>query len=895
MKITPMMQQYLDAKEKYPDTLVFFRMGDFYELFFDDARTASDILDITLTSRSKGPDGENIPMAGVPHHAASGYIQKLVRAGFKVAICEQLEDPSLAKGLVDRDVVRVITPGLCLEGDGLEARESNFLAALVPLGKGSEPFLVAACDISTGEVHLAEVVSAASLPRELDRASVRELLLPEGLAELEHNLQRHPSLHLTMVPRDYYKATSLIRAMRDLDRSGGDARPAPGAMSVEEVEAYLAELKELDYRQEKGARAGLSCLLRYLLATQKRIPANLSTIQIQRPQDHVALDSATEANLEIFETLIGGARSGSLLSVIDQTVTAAGGRRLRTVLAYPLIDVEQINRRLDAVEQLTASELRRSAIRDSLRQVADISRLTGRVVNRTASARDLVALGRSLGQIPALLVLREPTDPPLLAENFDQMDPCQDLVELLGSSLVDDPPLSTTEGGMFQEGYHPDLDELIALSRDGKKWLLAYEQTQRQQTGIDSLKVKFNKVFGYFIEVTKANLERIPDHYIRKQTLVGGERFFTVELKEYEDKILHAEERRSKLESRLFEELAAHVTACVDRLLRTSLALAELDVLAGFAELAVRNRYVRPVVDDSRITHIEDGRHPVVEKTTAGERFIPNTVHLDADNEQLLVVTGPNMAGKSTIIRQVALIALLAQIGSFVPAAQATLGVVDQIFSRVGASDNLAQGLSTFMVEMTQTSHILQHATERSLVILDEIGRGTSTFDGLSIAWAVAEYLVDHIGARTMFATHYHELTELARSRERVRNVSVAVKEWNDEIVFLRRLVQGPSNKSYGIQVGRLAGLPGSVVERAKQILGTLELTTHDPDSGPIHTTARRKSAPDAAQLDLFAALPSGQLTSDLLAKLEAVDPDTLTPIEALQLIYSLKQTLKSG
>ncbi len=892
MRITPMLRQYFDAKEKHPDSLLFFRMGDFYELFFEDAQVASNVLDITLTSRNKG-DPEEIPMAGVPHHAADGYIQRLVTAGHKVAICEQVEDPAKAKGIVRRDVVRVITPGVRIELDPADSSQSNFLAAVHPVAKG-DALGVAMCDISTGEIRVTEVSSIQSMFHELSRASARELLVPDSIAE---RVKGSPdcNLHLSVVPKSTFALSNLRRQLRDLQADFPAPEYRAAILSSAQVDELVGAIEGLGLRNQKSVDAALAGLLHYIARVQLGIPAHVSHPQVIVPADYAALDSATEANLEIFSALIGGGRAGSLLSIMDKTVTAVGARLLRNVLAYPLTDVQAIRTRHEAVGRLATGETRRSKLRDLLKHVADIPRLTGRVVGGRCNARDLLALATSLQQTPAIVGLGEADDPSLITDTLGRIDPCDALVEKLSAALVDEPPATTTEGGMIRKGFDADLDEILVLSRNGKDWLLAYEKEQRQEVGIDNMKLKYNRVFGYYLEVTKANLHKVPEHYIRKQTLASAERYFTPELKEYEDRILNAEDRRKKMESEIFADLVSSVVASADSLRRTAAALAQLDLLCAFAELAVRNDYVRPEMNDGSLIDIEDGRHPVVEKTAAAERFIPNSVRLDTKTDQLLIVTGPNMAGKSTIIRQVAIISLMAQTGSFVPAKSATLGVVDQIFSRVGASDNLAQGQSTFMVEMTQTAHILKHATERSLIILDEIGRGTSTFDGLAIAWAVAEFICDTIGAKTMFATHYHELTEIVRTRERAKNVSVAVKEWNDDIVFLRRLVDGPANQSYGIQVGRLAGLPQSVVGRAKQVLANLESDAYG--SGGIPTLSRdpSKPVPDSGQLDLFCAPAQSPSEGRALTALRDASVESMTPIEALNLINALKQELESS
>lgn len=886
-----MLRQYLDAKEKHPQSLLLFRMGDFYELFFDDAKIAAAELDIALTSRNKGAEDE-IPMAGVPHHAVSRYIQQLIRAGHTVAICDQVEEASKAKGLVEREVVRVVTPGVCLDLDESSARVGNYLASIAPVTGNSAAFGIALADVSTGELRVSEVGSIESLWHELGRGAVRELLVVEGCERVTQHPSRNDAIHVTDVPKSSLSETALSRRLRDLQAGYSDREHRSAVKLPHEVESLVAVVDGMGLRHGKSARSALCSLLSYLAEVQLGVPAHMTDPAIHRPQDYVALDAATEANLEIFQALIGGGRGGSLMSVVDHTVTAIGARLLHQALAYPLTDTGRIEARLDVVETFTESEMRRSAIRERLREVADIPRLTSRVVTGGANARELVALRHSLEQIPCVLELSEAEDPDLLKSVFSNLDPCSELVDLLNRALVDEPPATTTDGGMFKDGYHPDLDELLELSRSGKGWLLSYEQAQRKESGIDSLKLRYNRVFGYYLEVTKANLHKVPENFIRKQTLATCERYFTLELKEYEDKILGAEDRRSQLEIELFAQLVKEVTECSERLFVTSTQLAKLDFLSSLAELAVRYAYIRPVVNDQHVTEIVEGRHPVVERTIVGERFVPNSVSLDCEHRQLLIVTGPNMAGKSTIIRQVALITLLGQVGSFVPAKEATLGMVDQIFSRVGANDNLAQGQSTFMVEMTQTAHILAHATERSLIILDEIGRGTSTFDGLSIAWAVAEHISDTIGARTMFATHYHELTELTKTREKVRNVSVAVKEWNDEIVFLRRLVDSPANQSYGIQVARLAGLPQTTIDRAKQVLSNLESSAYTNGGTPVLSIDPNQPDVGSDQFDLFAPPALSPGAASALAALEAAEVDVLTPIEALNLIYTLKHNL---
>ncbi len=824
VKLTPMMQQYMECKERYPDAILFFRLGDFYEMFFEDAEVVARELGLTLTARHKEKDG-GIPMAGVPHHASQGYISQLIEKGFTVAVAEQLEDASATKGMVRRDVVRVITPGVVLDTDNLDARAPNYVAAIDMLGAGlGTGFSVAYLDVSTGDFRATEVNSTEDLVSELHRIEARELLAPEYARELLEPLETQlPKVFLRFKHQAYFSAEGLLRSVAKGPRLQDDLENDSYFMNHTQVEAVLAGLERVDFLFPELVQSAASAVLRYIVKTQRGIPSHVRPIDPYRTNAFLSLDDSTKANLELTETLMGGKKKGSLLSIIDHTVTSAGGRRLRQWLSYPLLDIQEIQARHDAVEELIKFPALRQDVRKAFDEVYDIERLCGRLSSGTANPRDLRSLLSTLEVLPQLKDVLSECQCDLLINLEDAIDPCEELCALIDSAIVDAPPVSITEGGIFKLGYNADLDEILDLANNGVDWLLRYEVEQKEATGITSLKVKFNKNFGYFIEVTKSNLDRVPESYIRKQTMTNAERYFTPELKEMEEKILHAADRRQVLEQQLFEALRQQIAGELTRLMSTASELANLDVISSLSELATRREYVRPSLNNNGLIQITEGRHPVVETTMkGGERFVPNDVHLDP-GKRLAIITGPNMAGKSTVIRQVALITLLAQMGSFVPAKSAEIGVVDKIFSRVGASDNLAKGQSTFMVEMTETANILSNATSRSLVILDEIGRGTATYDGLSIAWAVAEYLHNVLGAKTLFATHYHELTELADALDGSFNMSIAVKEWKDNIIFLRKLVDGPANRSYGIQVGRLAGLPEHVVERAKGILVLLE------------------------------------------------------------------------
>ncbi|MGZ3437946.1 MAG: DNA mismatch repair protein MutS [Polyangia bacterium] len=860
------MRQYLEIKEAHPDCVVFFRLGDFYEMFFDDAVVVARTLDLTLTSRDKGKENP-VPMCGVPHHAARHYLAKLVARGFKVAVAEQVEDPKLAKGIVKRQVVRIVTPGTVIDDEQLEPKAAHYLVAL--LAEGGAVGL-AHLDVTTGEF-AATQVALKDLVDELARLEPRELL-HAGLAEAE------------------------LASLKTRIKTAWAELPAPGLYNAARAESELvaATGRELP-RDDKGApmlgplalRAALA-VVKYAAETQPAGALPLTQLLPYEPSQHLTLDEATRANLELFVTLIGAKKEGALFGVLDETRTSMGGRLLRRWLAAPLRDVAQIRRRHDAVEWLVEHAALRAELRVGLSEIYDLERLSGRATLGVATPRDLVALARSLERLPSLRALLQQSfagdaaarlaHPELLELPSTDEALCRDVAAEIAHTLADECPAQWRDGGFIRRGFSRELDELYELSEGGKGKILEIEARERERTGIGSLKVRYNRVFGYYLEITRSNLDRVPADYVRKQTLANAERFVTAELADYEAKILGADERRVELELEAFDRLRRKVAEAARRLLPLAELVARLDALASLAEVAHGSGYCRPEVDGTLRLEIEDGRHPVVEKLAAAGRFVPNDTTLDPDDAQLLVITGPNMAGKSTVMRQTALIVVMAQMGSFVPARRARVGLVDRVFTRVGASDNLARGESTFMVEMRETAHILSHATRRSLVVLDEIGRGTSTYDGVSIAWAVAEHLHDRIGCKTMFATHYHELTALAESRPRVRNFSTAVKEWKDEIVFLHKLVEGGASRSYGIQVARLAGLDKSVVARAKQIL--MKLETGD----------------ESAQLPLLAAVDRAPVAtvesarpSEIERAIAAADLDGMSPREAHALLSELQ------
>ena len=863
---TPMMKQYLRIKGEYQDCILFYRMGDFYEMFYDDAKVASKILEIALTSRERG-ERDRIPLCGVPYHAAAPYITKLIEKGYKVAICEQVGDARAAKGLVEREVTQVITPGMVVEGEQLQEKENNFLMGL---SSGDSGYGCAFLDLSTGEFKGCLVEGADLLVSEVAKNRPREALIPESLnqdAILADLKREFPAMLVNTVPDSFYH----------------DA-----AVSDEQAD-FIGELIPSSAGNEP--RSAARAVLHYVDETQKTDIGHIKPLSLYRLTDYLILDETTQRNLELFAAGGGRGKKGTFLAVLDETITAMGGRRIREWLAYPLVDAEEIERRLEAVAQLKEAPLTRAELRERLEEVYDLERLNTRVTMGRANPRDVVALKTTLQAIPH--VRDELTDltAPLLHEIRDGLDALEEVAGWIADALIETPPITLTEGGIFKDGYNDELDELRGISRDGKGWIARMEGEERQRTGISSLKVRYNQVFGYYIEVTNPNLALVPEDYIRKQTLTNAERFITPQLKEYESKVLGAEERIKSLEHALFRSLREQVAGHNRRIQGTAAAVGQLDALLSLAEVADKFGYNRPRVTEGDEIVIVEGRHPVVERMGHLEPFVPNDAHLDCGENQLIIITGPNMAGKSTYIRQVALICLMAQMGGFVPARDAAIGLVDRIFTRVGASDNLAMGESTFMTEMRETADILKEATPRSLVILDEIGRGTSTFDGLSIAWAVAEYLHDTKGPKTLFATHYHELTELAMTKPRVKNFNVAVSEWNGEIIFLRRIVEGGTNRSYGIQVARLAGLPDAVVARAREVLANLETGELDEKGMPrLARSKERRGEHERNQLNLF-GVKDGQLYRELLS----LNPDQLTPLEAIKLLYQWKKMMEEG
>jgi DNA mismatch repair protein MutS len=877
---TPAMRQYLDAKRQHRDAIVFFRMGDFYEMFYEDALVAARALELTLTSRSKDAGGNGIPMCGVPFHAADGYIARLVRKGFRVAICEQVEDPKKAKGLVRREVVRVVSPGTLTDSSYLEAREPAFLMAIASSGQpGAETFGAALIDLSTGEFSAAEYAGLegfAALRDELAVLRPREIVVPGGQS------RQDPS----SVAARLGEISQLQFAITAVDDWSFEPEAARRAL-LDQLEAHGLEGFGLEGRPAATQAAG--GLVAYLRETQKADLAHVRAIAYRSSSDSLVIDPITLKHLEVVAGSDGGAQ-GSLLHEIDRTATAMGGRLLRSWLLRPLRALEPIQDRLNAVEELAFRASERGKFRDALKGVHDLERLIGRIALGTAGPRELVSLRQSLAAVPRVTLLLEPLQAPLVRSLVAGLDDLPDLRGRIERTIVDEPPAIAREGGFTRDGVDPELDELKAISRSGRQVIAEMEERERARTGIASLKVRFNRVFGYYIEISKANLHLAPSDYQRKQTIAGGERFTTPMLKEYEEKVLGADERILVRELEIFDELRRVVAAESTAIQDTARALATLDVLAGLAETATIANYSKPHLHDGDELVVTDGRHPVVERFT--DAFVPNDIDLNGTTRQLVILTGPNMGGKSTYLRQTALIPLLAQIGSFVPARHAKVPIVDRIFARVGASDNIARGQSTFMVEMQETSNILHAATSRSLVVLDEIGRGTATFDGLSIAWAVAEYLASNPRARpkTLFATHYHELTDLAGTLPGVANAHVTAREWKDQIVFLRKIVSGRSDRSYGIQVARLAGLPAGVVSRAQQILAGLE--RDEASRGGRPTLSSAAGDPSTAQLGLFAARSENSAGHDaeIRARLDAVNVEDTTPRQALEILAELKK-----
>ena len=879
-ELTPMMKQYMETKSQYQDCILFYRLGDFYEMFFEDALTASRELEITLTGKNCGQE-EKAPMCGVPYHAVEGYLNRLVAKGYKVAICEQVEDPKTTKGIVKREVVRIVTPGTNLDTQALDETKNNYIMCIVYI---ADRYGVSVADISTGDYFVTEIPDSAKLLDEIYRFSPSEIICNEAF-------------YMSGVDMDGMK-----------DRLG---------ITIYSLESWYFDdevcRKKLLEHFEVSSFAGLGladydcgiisagALLQYLLETQKNSLSNLTHITPYAAGKFMMIDSSTRRNLELCETLREKQKRGSLLWVLDKTKTAMGARTLRKYVEQPLIDKTEIIRRLDAVQELKEQAISREEIREYLSPVYDLERLITKIAYGSANPRDLTAFRSSLEMLPALLYILQEMKAELLKDLAVDLDPLEDLCILVKKAIREDPPIAMKEGNIINDGYNEEVDKLRRAKSDGKDWLAKLENDEREKTGIKNLKIKYNKVFGYYLVVTNSYKEMVPEYYTRKQTLANAERYITPELKELEDMILGAEDKLYALEYELYSEVRDLIASQIERIQKTAKAVAALDAFASLALVAERNNYVRPKINEKGVIDIKEGRHPVVERMIPNEMFISNDTYLDDKKHRISIITGPNMAGKSTYMRQTALIALMAQIGSFVPAKSANIGLSDRIFTRVGASDDLASGQSTFMVEMTEVANILRNATSKSLLILDEIGRGTSTFDGLSIAWAVIEYISDSrlLGAKTLFATHYHELTELEGKIDNVNNYCIAVKEKGDDIVFLRKIVKGGADKSYGIQVAKLAGVPELVIGRAKEIVEELsdeDITARVSEIASKERVVKKKPKVkkyddvDIAQMSLFDTVKD----DDVLEELKNLDVGNMTPIDALNTIYRLQNKLKN-
>ena len=877
--LSPMMQHYVKTKEENKDCIIFYRLGDFYEMFFDDAVTTSRELELTLTGKDCGLT-ERAPMCGVPYHAAEVYINRLVAKGYKVAICEQMEDPKEAKGMVRREVIRVVTPGTNLNTQALDETKNNYIMAVVYL---SNRFGIAIADVTTGDFMVTEVDKIRTLLDEVYKFSPAEIICNEAFCMSGVDLDEIKNrLNISLYPLEswYFDDDLCVRTLKEHFRVG--------------------TLEGLGLKDYECATIGAGALLTYLLETQKNSLEHMRAITPYITDRFMVIDSSSRRNLELTEALREKVKRGSLLWVLDKTKTAMGARMLRSFIEQPLIDEDAINRRLDALEEINSREMDREEIREYLNPIYDMERLIGRVSYQSANPRDMISFKSSISMIPYIKQLVKSFSTEEMQCVYEDMDDLRDLYTLLESAIVEEPPLAMKEGGIIKDGYNENVDHFREAKTKGKSWLAELEAQEREKTGIRNLKIKYNKVFGYYLEVTNSFKDMVPDYYTRKQTLTNAERYITPRLKELEDMILGAEDKLYALEYELFVEVRNTISREVERIQRTAKAVAKLDTYISLALVASRNNFVRPKINTKGIIDIKNGRHPVVEKMIPNDMFIPNDTYLDNNKNRVSVITGPNMAGKSTYMRQTALIVLMAQIGSFVPAEKANIGIADRIFTRVGASDDLASGQSTFMVEMTEVANILRNATSRSLLILDEIGRGTSTFDGLSIAWAVIEYISNTkiLGAKTLFATHYHELTELEGKLAGVNNYCIAVKERGDDIVFLRKIVKGGADKSYGIQVAKLAGVPDIVIERAKELVEELvsaDITAAVKDIASENKKTKTKpqvhlDEVDLEQISLFDTVKD----DDVLEELKNIDVSNLTPIDALNTIYKLQNKLKN-
>ena len=880
-QLSPMMTQYLETKKQYPDCILFYRLGDFYEMFFEDALTASKALEITLTGKECGLE-ERAPMCGVPYHAVDNYLSRLVQQGYKVAIAEQMEDPKQAKGLVKREVIRVVTPGTLLSGQSLEDSKNNYLMGIVYM---DGVFGISAADISTGDYLVTEVKSERALIDEIYKYAPSELICNEAFymsgVDLEEMKER---LHLTVSSLDsrFFSDEYCRKLLRE--------------------HFHVNTLEGLGLADYEAGTIAAGAVLQYLYETQKTSLAHMTAIRPYTTGQYMMLDTSTRRNLELVETLREKQKRGSLLWVLDRTRTAMGARMLRSWIEQPLIDRAAILERQDAVEELNMNFISREEICEYLNPIYDLERLMGRISYKTANPRDLISFKNSIEMLPHIKRLLDDFSAELLKTTNREMDGLSDLADLIERAIEPDPPVSVRDGGIIRDGFDEEADKLRHAKTEGKTWLAKLEQEEKEKTGIKNLRIKFNKVFGYYFEVTNSFKDLVPDYFVRKQTLANAERYTTDRLKELEDIILGAEDRLFSLEYDLFCQVRDQIAGEVERIQRTAKAVARLDVFASLSSVATRNNYIKPQINEKGVIQIKNGRHPVVEKMMRDDLFVANDTYLDNGKNRISVITGPNMAGKSTYMRQTALITLMAQIGSFVPAGEANIGICDRIFTRVGASDDLASGQSTFMVEMTEVANILRNATRNSLLILDEIGRGTSTFDGLSIAWAVIEHISNTklLGAKTLFATHYHELTELEGTMSGVNNYCIAVKEQGDDIVFLRKIVKGGADKSYGIQVAKLAGVPDSVIERAKELVEELshaditvrarEIAENSANSQPQRRSVPRPDEVDMLQMSIFDTVKD----DDIVKELKELELSTMTPIDALNTLYRLQNKLKN-
>ena len=860
-EISPMMQSYLEKKKEYPDSILFYRLGDFYEMFYDDAILASRELEITLTGRNCGTE-EKAPMCGVPHHAVDAYISRLIAKGYKVAICEQLEDPKTTKGIVKRDVIRVVTPGTVIENNMLEEKKNNYIMAIVKKGIY---YGISICDVSTGDFYATEIRlpdnNFEKLLDEYARFTPSEIVVNPAMAACEKEISILTDRSNTFV------------TIRDDDLFEENVEKIQMQYKIEET--CGKEKKEIT---EALAISAVNGLLNYFEETQKMKLEHINTLKMYEVQKYMALDVSARRNLELTERMRDKSKKGSLMWVLDKTSTSMGGRLLRRWINDPLLDIEEIRTRNTAVQELKENLILRGDITETLSKVYDIERLAGKISYGNANGRDLISLKNSLLNIPNLKKILLDTKSDLLQKLYQDLDELTDIAKLIDEAIVDEPPISIKEGGIIKMGYNEEIDEYKCASIDGKQWILELEAREREKSGIKNLKIGYTKVFGYYIEITKSFLNQVPENYVRKQTLTGAERFITQELKEMENKILGAEEKVVQYEYNEFVKIRTKIAQNIERLQKTANVIANVDVLTSLAIVAENNNYVCPEIDDSGVIEIEEGRHPVVEKMIDSGSFVQNDTQLDVTENRVAIITGPNMAGKSTYMRQVALICLMAQMGSFVPATKAHLGIVDKIFTRVGASDDLSMGQSTFMVEMAEVANILKDATSKSLVVLDEIGRGTSTYDGLSIAWSVAEYMAEQIGCKTLFATHYHELVQLEEKISGIKNYSIAVKEKGEDIIFLRKIVEGGTDESYGIHVAKLAGVPNDVVKRANKILSSLE-------KGDVKVKETKEDKKQVeGQIDLY-----NLQFADIAHELDKINLNELTPIEALNVLVRLK------